>query len=79
MAVPYSSGWKAYVDGKETKIYQANGMYMGIPVEKGAHTIELSYTTPGLKIGAAVSAAAWIIFIVFVIAMQKKKTIKKEK
>lgn len=79
VAVPYSSGWKAYVDGKETKIYQANGMYMGIPVEKGAHTIELSYTTPGLKIGAAVSAAAWIIFIVFVIAMQKKKTIKKEK
>ena len=32
VAVPYSSGWKAYFDGKETKIYKANGKYMGIPV-----------------------------------------------
>lgn len=79
VAIPYSSGWKASVDGKETKIYQANGMYMGIPVGKGNHTIRLTYTTPGLKIGAAVSGAAWIIFAAYIIVMQRKKTIKTEK
>lgn len=79
VAIPYSSGWKASVDGKETKIYQANGMYMGILVGKGSHTIKLSYTTPGLKIGAAVSGAAWIIFAAYIIVMQRKKTIKTEK
>lgn len=30
LAVPYSKGWKATVDGKEQELLQANTMYMGV-------------------------------------------------
>lgn len=78
VAIPYSSGWKASVDGRETEIYQANGMYMGIPVSAGDHKIELTYTTPGLKIGLVISAAGWAVFVVLIIVMQRRKRIKTE-
>ena len=78
VAIPYSSGWKASVDGRETEIYQANGMYMGIPVSAGDHKIELTYTTPGLKIGIMISAAGWAAFVVLIIVMQRRKRIKIE-
>lgn len=57
VTIPYSSGWKAYIDGKEAKIYRANGMYMGIFANAGKHEIKLHYETPGLKMGAALSIA----------------------
>lgn len=78
VAIPYSSGWKASVDGRETEIYQANGMYMGIPVSAGDHKIELTYTTPGVKIGLVISAAGWAVFVVLIIVMQRRKRIKTE-
>ncbi|GEM_PF-4288046 len=36
-------GWKAFIDGLETKIYYANYIYQGIKVPKGGHIIELKY------------------------------------
>ena len=73
MIIPYSKGWSAKVDGKETKIYKTNGMYMGILVEKGEHQIELHYVTPGIKIGAMISAAAWILLAVAAVVTVRKK------
>lgn len=51
LSIPYSTGWKAYVDGKETKIHQANLMYMAIELDSGNHEIRLVYKTPGLNLG----------------------------
>lgn len=34
VTIPYSKGWKATVNGKCTKIYKANGMFMGIVMKK---------------------------------------------
>lgn len=78
VAIPYSAGWKATVDGKEAKVYQANGMYMGIAVEEGSHKIELSYTTPGLKAGVVISGAAWILFFGLAILSRKKRRVLKK-
>ena len=72
-AIPYSTGWKAAVDGKETKVYQANGMYMGVAVGKGSHKIELRYTTPGLTAGIFISGAAWIVFFGTLIYRKKRR------
>lgn len=59
VTIPYSSGWKAYIDGKETKLYRANGMFMGIYAKAGAHKIDMHYETPGLKAGALLSLAGY--------------------
>ena len=60
VTIPYSKGWKATVNGNRTKIYKANGMFMGIIMKKGTQSVKLDYETPGLKIGAWISLVAWI-------------------
>ena len=68
LSIPYSTGWYAYVDGKLTKIYQANSMFMGLPLEAGTHEITLVYKTPGSKAGAGFTelgiAAALMLYVV---------------
>ena len=60
VTIPYSKGWKATVNGNRTKIYKANGMFMGIIMKKGTQSVKLDYETPGLKIGAWICLVAWI-------------------
>ncbi len=71
--IPKSNGWKAYINGKETKIYTANGMYMGLLVPAGNNDIELVYETPGLKEGGILSAISIIIFVIMVVIDKKWK------
>lgn len=78
LSIPYSKGWTAYVDGKETELLEANTMYMALPLEAGHHSIELKYFTPGLKLGIVASLGSLIAFIgVIVYHRRKDKTIKK--
>ena len=57
VAIPFSQGWRATVDGEVAEILPANVMYMGVMIPEGPHTIELVYQTPGLRLGAALSLA----------------------
>lgn len=51
LSIPFSKGFKAYVDGEEWEVKQADTMYMALELEAGEHQIELTYTTPYLKVG----------------------------
>ena len=75
LALPYNKGWKAYVDGKETKILRANYMYMALPVQRGKHRVLLDYSTPLMKEGAVISLAT---FLILVVLSCKRKRIKPE-
>ena len=70
LGIPYSTGWTAFVDGKETKLFRANTMYMAIPLEAGFHTIELKYFTPGLKAGIIITISS-LLFIAFMLYFKK--------
>ncbi|MDE6365373.1 MAG: YfhO family protein, partial [Lachnospiraceae bacterium] len=70
MAVPYSKGWSAYVDGKRVKIYQINDMFMGIELPKGVHHIEFCYFTYGLKAGLFITLTT-VLIILFVFVKNK--------
>ena len=63
LSLPYSKGWKAYVDGKEQEILQANTMYMALDLDEGDHKIELRYFTPGLKAGILLSVFGFACLI----------------
>lgn len=76
LSIPYSEGWQLYVDGQKEKLYRANTMYMGTPLTKGNHDIQLIYTTPFIKIGAMISCSGVILFI-SVCYYEKKKTKQK--
>lgn len=68
MSVPYSTGWKMYIDGEETEPLKVNYMYMGALLDEGTHEVLIKYTTPGLKLGivlsgfGALSLIGWCVF-----------------
>ncbi|MCI8326519.1 MAG: YfhO family protein, partial [Lachnospiraceae bacterium] len=64
LSIPYSKGWTAMVDGKKTPLFKANVMYMALPLRAGSHKIELSYHTPGLKLGVYISCVGFVIFLI---------------
>ncbi len=47
----YYPGWRAYVDGKETKIYRANLAFRAVEVPKGRHTVVFKYVPMSFYIG----------------------------
>ncbi|HOW54473.1 MAG TPA: YfhO family protein [Syntrophorhabdaceae bacterium] len=51
----YYPGWRAYVDGKETKIYRANLAFRAIEVPKGKHTVVFKYVPMSFYIGLALT------------------------
>jgi len=63
----YYPGWHAYIDGKETKIYQANYAFRAVRVEKGNHTIVFSYDPLSYKIGKYVSVISVVVLIILTV------------
>lgn len=39
LAVPYSKGWKGYIDGSESEVFLVNDHYLGMSVPEGEHDI----------------------------------------
>lgn len=73
-SIPYSKGWRAYVDGKKTELLNCNIQYMGLELEKGNHIIELRYSTPLLKEGAIISFIGYIFFASIIVRRKNKKS-----
>ncbi len=42
----YYPGWRAYVDGREARIYRANYVLMAVPLAEGSHTVKFAYEPP---------------------------------
>lgn len=80
MQIPYSDGWKAYVDGEEVEILNVNTMFCGIVLDAGEHTVVFSYATPHYLIAAAGTCVgiACLIVILIVWKRKSKKDIKSE-
>ncbi|MBI3485939.1 YfhO family protein [Candidatus Daviesbacteria bacterium] len=63
----YYPGWKAYVDGKESEIYQANYAYRAIYLDKGSHQVEFRYESNSFKYGLIISAASGTFLLLLLI------------
>ena len=72
LSIPYSKGWTAKVDGKSAKLYQANSMFMGLPLEAGTHEIELVYKTPGSQLGTGITEVGIAVCLMLYVARRKK-------
>lgn len=64
----YEPGWKAFVDGTETRIYRANYAFRSVYLEPGEHSVVMRYDAGGIRRGlvltlcaAAVIAALWAV------------------
>jgi hypothetical protein len=51
-------GWKAYVDGKEAKIYRTNYILRGLAMPAGGHKVVMVFTPWIFRLGALISVLA---------------------
>lgn len=79
-SIPYDTGWKVTVDGKETKACRIGDAFLGVKVTSGKHKVSLKYTPPGFSIGWKITVLAAGIFCIlcFVKYRYKVDTKKKE-
>ena len=72
LSVPFSSGWKASVNGKESPLFACGAGYMGLKLEPGENKIVLDYTTPFLREGLIVSLITLAAVVICVFLERRK-------
>jgi hypothetical protein len=59
-------GWKAFIDGVETKIYRANFAFRAVAVPSGVHRVRFIYRPESLFNGLKISGASMLLlFLLF--------------
>ncbi|MGN9160385.1 YfhO family protein [Clostridium sulfidigenes] len=75
LSIPYKNGWTAKLDGKKVNLLKVNGIFTGIELDEGYHSLELRYITPGLRLGGLISVCSLIICLAWYII--GKRNLKK--
>ena len=60
-SIPFSEGFRAYVDDAPVAITKSNHM-MAVPVRAGTHTITFRYRNPFVIAGCVCSVAGWVLW-----------------
>ncbi len=74
ISIPDEEGWRIEVDGGRAFSEGADKAFIELYLEKGVHSISLSYRTPGLIPGMCISVISVIVFAVIYIHSRKKIT-----
>ena len=72
-SVPYDDGFSATVNGEPAAIEKVDDGLMAVYVPAGENEIEFTYHTPGLKVSACVSAAAFAVYGVYLLVIIRKR------
>ena len=67
----YHPDWKAYINGKETRIYQTNYLIRSIFVPKGDHHVIFQFRPFWFYAGAAVTGISLMIFLALLLIPKK--------
>lgn len=73
----YYPGWKALINGRETKIYRTNYTFRGIIIPPGQNNVEFIFQPQSLKIGFIISVISLILALIVSIIFIKQ-SIKKQ-
>lgn len=66
-------GWRVFIDGKESKIYQANYIFRAVEIPKGNHFVKFEYKPFFYAVGKIVSVISifcLIFYFIFVIIIK---------
>lgn len=66
-------GWKAFVDGTQTKIYRANYSFRAVKVPGGKHSVVFTFDPYSLKIGLGLSLAGLLGILLFIVFSRKNE------
>jgi hypothetical protein len=64
-------GWKARVDGRETPVIRANGMFRAAAVPAGDHDVTFSFEPTSVRSGAFVSAVSFLLAMLLAVPRRR--------
>ena len=62
-SIPADAGWSVRLDGKKIQAQAAAGAFLAIPVEAGAHRLELTFSPRGLIPGCILSGGTLLLLV----------------
>jgi hypothetical protein len=72
VAEAWFPGWEAEVDGHKAPVLQADGAFLGVPVDAGTHIVTLRYRRPGAALaGRAVTAGTLLSLAVLAVRRRR--------
>ena len=78
LTIPYDKGFQIKVDGKKQTYEKVNTSFIGFPIQKGSHQIEITYRAPGFLWGSIISVIGFLGFLLCVsIDLKKDRDDKK--
>lgn len=60
-SIPYDPNFEILMDGRKIQYEKVNMAFLGFPIGKGMHRIEIRYRAPGLTAGKYLSAAGLVL------------------
>jgi len=61
----YHPGWRAWINGVESRVHRANYVFKGVVVPAGRHKVEFRFSPPGFKAGLLITMATVFILSTF--------------
>jgi uncharacterized membrane protein YfhO len=68
----YYPGWKAFVNGKESRIYRVNHAMRGVVVAGGRQSVEFRYEPASFLIGAVISSVSVVALVGLLICFKPR-------
>lgn len=66
-------GWRARVDGDDTEILRANGLFRAVPVPTGRHEVVFSYEPASLRVGLLGSMLGALLLVGIPLAARRSR------
>ncbi len=78
LADSYYPGWRAFIDGRETKVYRANHMMRAVFLPSGRHRVEFRYEPLLFTVGVAITVTALVLLLGFsaTVGLQKRRRVQ---
>ncbi|MDR1003353.1 MAG: YfhO family protein [Oscillospiraceae bacterium] len=71
-SIPYSSSWKAYIDGVNVPPTELYGSFLGVEIPTGKHSVELRYSPDERLYGLLVSIIFALFTLLFIFASERQ-------
>ncbi|MDD6322988.1 MAG: YfhO family protein [Bacilli bacterium] len=63
LSIPYDKGFNIFVDGKKVNYEKVNKAFIGFPISKGSHKIDISFLAPNVILGRIISLIGIVLFV----------------
>lgn len=73
LTIPYEKGWQVLVNGEEVSYKAVDDTFIGIRMTDDENVIEMTFETPGKKIGIVLSVLGVAVFVIWTCYRKKIK------